>query len=91
MTFLSVRLMDLTGDEPPHLDLQGRTAQVSAWFGLNAGRLETHVVEKADITRERRRQVAAEALQTAERIDEAAQDYEIIGRELSVDRVSNFK
>ena len=91
LTFFTVRLMDLSTTEPPDLSLQGRATQVSAWFVQNSERLATHVVDDADVTKEQRRQLATAALRAAERRDEVAQDYQIIGRELSVDRVSTFK
>ena len=91
LTFFTVRLLELTTTEPADLNLQGRASQVSAWFVQNAERLEIHVTDEADVTSEQRRQLATEALRSAQRRDEVAQDYEIIGRELSVDRVSTFK
>ena len=91
LTFFTVRLLELNTTEPADLDLQGRATQVSGWFMQNAERLGIHVADEAGVTREQRRQLATEALRSAEQRDEVAEDYEIISRELSVDRISAFK
>ena len=90
LAFFTVRLMDLTRDTMPVLNLWGSARQVAAWFTSNAERLEGHVLEQAEMTMEQRRALAADALKAAERTDEIAEDYQTIGRELSPDRVSDF-
>ena len=90
LDFFTVRLMELTRDTMPVLNLRGSARQVSAWFMNNVERLESHILEQADVTMEQRRALAADALKAAERTDEIAEDYQIIGRELSPDRVSAF-
>lgn len=91
LAFFTVRLMELLTDRIPELDLRGSAEQVSGWFAAHSERLEKYVSEDPNMTRTQRRELAAEALQAAIRRDEVAEDYEILGRELSADRVSAFQ
>ena len=91
LTLFAVRLMEISGEQMQTLDLHGRARQVLRWFENNAARLENHVRDVPALTVEERREFATAALRAAVRRDEVAEDHEIIGRELSADRLSTFE
>ena len=91
LMFFTLRLMELSSDTMPTFDLHGRAQRALDWFIDNSERAGAYVRAELDSTLEQRREFATEALRSAVRRDEVAEDYEIIGRELSADRVSAFK
>ena len=91
LLFLALRLMELSSDTMPTLNLHGRAGRALDWFGNNWELVGPYVQAQLDLTLDQRRDYAIEALQSAVRNDEVAEDYEIIGRELSDTRVSALK
>ena len=91
LMFFSLRLMELSSNAMPILDLHGRAQRALDWFINNSESVGAYVRAGLDPTSEQRREFATEALRSAVHRDEVAEDYEIIGRELSATRVSAFK
>ena len=91
LTFFSLRLLELSSDKMPSFDLRGRAQRALDWFIGNSETVEAYVRDEPDLTLEQRREFATEALRSAVRGDEVAEDFDIIGRELSANRVSAFK
>ena len=89
--FFTLRLMELSSDTMPTLDLHGRAQRALDWFINNSEAVGAYVRAELDLTLEQRRGLAIGALRAAVRRDEVTEDYEIIGRELSETRVSGFK
>ena len=89
--FFTLRLMELSSDDMPTFDLHGRAQRALDWFIENSGSVGGYVRDEPDLTLEQRREFATEALRSAVRGDEVAEDFDIIGRELSANRVSAFK
>ena len=90
LTFFAVRLMELSSDAMPVIDLQGTANEVLSWFESNADRLLPFVSDQPDATREHRREWAAGVLRAAVKRDEIAEDNRIIASELSPERVAGF-
>ena len=90
LTFFAVRLMELSSDAMPVIDLQGTANEVLSWFESNADRLLSFVSDQPDATREHRREWAAGALRAAVKRDEIAEDDRVIASELSPERVAGF-
>ena len=86
----TLRLMELCSDTMSSVDLRGRSKQVLDWFTSHAESIEGYLRGDAALTWQQSRDCAEEALRVAVRNDEVAEDYEIIGRELSAARVSTF-
>ena len=55
LTFFAIRLMELSSDEIPVIDLHGAASQVLTWFEPNADRLLPFVSDQPGGTREQRR------------------------------------
>ena len=91
LLFFALRLMELSSDTVPNLDLHGRAQWALVWFTNNSESVQAYVRAEPEPTLEQRRELAAEALRSAVRRDEVTEDYEIIGRELSEIRISTFK
>ena len=91
LTFFAIRLMELSSDEMPALDLHGTANQILSWFKSNADRLLHFVSEQPGTTGDQRREWAAEALMAAVRTDEANEENRIITSELSTEWVASFK
>ena len=92
LSFIAVRLMELSSDTMPVLNLRGSAQRVLDWFTANSEGLE-HFAESRpqEPTIEERRVLCAKALQEAVRQDKVDSDYEIIRRELSTKRIADFK
>ena len=90
LTYFSVRLLELATSQMPSLDLHGSSERVLNWFTANSGRLETHAQDDPDASTGDRRERAIGALRDAVRRDEAAEDEDIIERELSAERTAAF-
>ncbi len=91
LLFFALRLVELSSDTMPAIDLRGRAQQVLDWFINNSESVGAYARAEVDPTLKQRRELAAEALRSAIHRDELAEDYEIIGREISETRVSDFK
>ena len=91
LTFFAVRLVELSSNTMPAIDLHGTANQVLSWFATNADRLLPFVSEPSEATREQLRDWAAGALRAAVKRDEIAEDDRIIGSELSPERVASFR
>ena len=91
LTFFAVRLVELSSNTMPAIDLHGTANQVLSWFESNADRLLPFVSERPEATREQRRDWAAGTLRAAVKRDEIAEDDRIIASELSPERVANFR
>ena len=91
LTFFALRLLELSACKMPTLDFRGRAQQVLDWFDGNWESVGAYVPDEPDLTLDQRREFAIEALRAAVHRDEVAEDYDIIGRELSAGRVSAFK
>ena len=90
LAFFAVRLMELIAIDDISIDLHGRAAQVSQWFANNVTRVEQHIQADAGENLNERRELAEESLKYAIRRDQISEDYNIIERSLSPDRVLNF-
>jgi len=91
LTFFTLRLMELSSDNMSAFDLHGKAERTLDWFSNNAQSVGSFVRAESEVTLEQRREFATKALRSAVRRDETAEDYEIIGRELSETRVSTFR
>ena len=91
LLFFALRLMELSSDATAALDLHGRAQRALDWFINNSEWVRPYVRVEFDLTLDQCREFATEALQSAVRRDGVAEDYEIIGRELSETRVSALK
>ena len=91
LMFFALRLLELTSDSMPSFGLQGRSQRVLDWFTNNVGSIEHYVQTDLAPTLQERRELARRALLAAVREDEIAEDYEIIGREISSVRVSTLR
>ena len=91
LMFFVLRLLELTSDSIRSFGLRGRSQRVLDWFTNNAGSIEHFLPKDVAPTLRERRELARRALLAAVREDEIAEDYEIIGREISAARVSTFR
>ena len=90
LAFFTIRLMELLTTQGETLNLHGRANQVLAWFSNNSERVQHLVHIDPEASLEGRREFAVEALRLAVRFDEGAEEIEIIGRELSPERIRAF-
>ena len=90
LTFFAIRLLELITDDTPPLNLHGHAGQVLSWFEGNVERLEPYVAADPERDMEERRNLAIDALQGAVRVDEVAEERDIIARKLSEDRLAGF-
>ena len=105
LTFFAVRLMELVTEETPAVNLRGNARRTVEWFTTNSGRLLDSVQPETDLsvipidsnlrpgpelTLERRRELAAELLNSAVGQDIGQEENEIIQSGLSEDRISTF-
>jgi len=90
LLFFSLRLLELTGELLPELDLHGEAQGVLGWFTENAESLEPYVRAGPEADMGTRRKRALAALEAAVRRDEAAGDEDVIRRPLSGDAVAAF-
>ena len=90
LAFFAVRLMELITAQDIAIDLHGRAAQVSQWFANNIARVEQHIQADAGENLNERRELAEESLRSAIRRDQISEEYNIIERSLSPERVLNF-
>lgn len=91
LMFFVLRLMDLASDPMRNFGLRGRSQRVLDWFTNNVESIEQFVHDSLASDLADRRELARRALLAAVREDEIAEDYEIIGRELSTARVSALR
>ena len=91
LMWFTLRLMELSSDTMPRVDLHGKSQQVLNWFTKHVESIGCYVHADLSLTLQRRRERATEALRSAVRRDEVAEDCDIISRELSAARVSALK
>ena len=91
LKFFTLRLIELSSDSMSSLDMHGVADRVFAWFMDNADSIEKYVQTESALTLQQRRKLATDALDAAVHRDRVAEDYNIIGRNLSEDRVATFK
>ena len=90
LMFFTLRLVELSSETMESFDLHGRAQRALDWFIDNSEQVGDYVRAEIDPTLDQRLKFAKEALSSAIRRDKIAEDYEIIGRVLSVDRVIAF-
>ena len=90
LIFFVVRLIELSSDAMPPLDLGGDAERILNWFKANSERLRDYVNLESPVLEEHL-DSAESVLQDAVKQDEANEDYQIISSELSPNRLSNFK
>ena len=90
LTSFAIRLMELCSEPVQNLDLHGRAQQVLNWFTGNSARLQDYVRASPSPTVEERHEMAMAALNAAVLRDEVAEDYVVIGLNLSEDRIASF-
>ena len=90
-TFLTVRIMELVDETTPVLNLHGDAKRTLDWFLANSDRLERFVQGTPDLGVSQKRELATKVLRQAVRLDEIEEDHEIIRRELSDERIADFK
>ena len=91
LMFFMLRLIELSSDTKPTLDLHGRAQRALEWFINNWESVGAYVRAELDPPLEQRREFATEALRSAVHRDEVAEDYKVIERGLSETRVSDLK
>ncbi len=89
--FFTLRLMELSSEPMPTLDLHSRAQRVLDWFNSNSEAVRPYVRTELDPAPEQRHEFAAETLNSAVHRDEVTADYEVIERNLSEVRISTFK
>ena len=89
-TFFAIRMMEIVTEAKPHIDLRGESKRTLDWFNNNSQRLVRHVGEDARITVQRRRELVAEMLEEAIINDSIQEDLNIVGWNLSEERISDF-
>ena len=89
-TFFAIRMMEIVTDPKPTIDLHGESQRTLDWFTINSERLERHVVAGPGITVHRRRELVTEVLEEAVISDSIQEDLNIIGWNISEERISDF-
>ena len=89
-TFFAIRMMEIVTDPRPNINMHGESQRTLDWFTNNSERLERHVVTDPGITVQRRRELVVEALEEAVTSDSIQQDLDIIGWNLSKEKISDF-
>lgn len=89
-TFFAIRMMEIVTDPKPTINLHGESQRTLDWFTNNSERLEQHVAEDPGITIQRRRELVVETLEEAVINDSIQEDLNIIGWDLSEERMSDF-
>ena len=88
LTWFAVRLIELSTELQQGLNLHGKANQIKDWFERESEGLETYALAAPEKSEQERRELATAALKSATYADEVAEDYAIIGRDLSFGRVS---
>ena len=91
LTGFAIRFMEFSDEHMEAPDFHGSAQQVLKWFEENIGPLEKYVRDVPALGMEKRRELAISTLRAAVRRDVVEEDYEIIRRELSPDRVGAFE
>ena len=90
-TFFAVRTMELVNEATPVLNLHGNAKRILDWFLANSERLERFVQDIPGFSIASRRELAITVLRQAVRLDEIEEDRKIIQRQLSNERIAEFK
>ena len=91
LAFFAVRLMELANDSTVSLNVHGHASRILDWFNANSVQLENCVQDTPNLDIEQKREFAVAILQASVARDTAEEEREIVGRELSEDRVSAFR
>ena len=91
LAFFTLRLLELSSETIPTIDLRGRAKQVLDWFNDNSHWVNDYSYSEIGLSSEQRINNGAAALRSAVQRDDVAEDYDIIKRNLSTERISNFK
>ena len=91
LSFFTLRLLESSSAGTQDFNLYGTAQRALDWFVNNSESVRAYVQDERELTSEQRREFATEVLRSAVRRDEIAEDYDIIGRELSPTRASAFK
>ena len=91
LTLFTLRLIELSADTMPSVELQGKSRQVLDWFRNHARSIDGYVRADPTLTLQQRRELAEVALKAAVRSAEIAEDYTIISSEISSGRVSTLR
>ena len=89
-TFFAIRMMEIVTDPRPSINLHRSAQRTLDWFTNNSERIERHVVAKAGFTVQRSHELVVEALAEAVTNDSIQEDLDIIGWNLSEERISEF-
>ena len=84
----AVLLMEMAGDATLNLNVRGNAQYVLDWFARNAEGLEPFLGDTSSVSAQQRREFAIEILKKAARMDLAEEDFRIINREFSAERIS---
>ena len=90
LAFFAIRLMELVTTRYGTLDLRSTATKVLEWFSSNSERMQPLVHIDPEATVEERRNLAIEALRQAILGDKITEEYDMIQRDLSPERVSGF-
>ena len=90
LTFFAIRMMEIVSDPKLTINLHGESQRTLDWFTNNSERLERHVAEGPGIRIQRRRELVVETLEEAVINDSIQEDLNIIGWDLSEERMSDF-
>ena len=90
LRWFAIRLIELLTEPQRTFNLHGKAKQILDWFERSSDGLETYARDVPELNIDDKLEFAIAALQTAAHADEVAEDYAIIGSELSTDRVSAF-
>ena len=88
LTCFAVLLMEMAGDATLDLNLRGNAQYILGWFVRNAEGLEPFLGDTSAVSAQQRREFAIEILRKAARRDVAEEDFRIISREFSAERIS---
>ena len=89
-TFFAIRMMEIITDPKPSINLHGESQRTLDWFTSNSGQLERHVVAGPEITMARRRELVIEMLEASVTNDFIQEDLNIIGWNLSEEKIAAF-
>lgn len=90
LSFFAIRMMEIITDPKPTIYLHGESQRILDWFVGNSERLERHVVAGPEITMTRRRELVIEMLEASVINDSIQEDLDIIGWNLSEEKVAAF-
>lgn len=90
LLFFAVRLIELSTESMPVLDLEGKAQKVFMSFRQNSKWLGPYVIVEHDHSAEQKRELASNALKASVHRDQEAEDWDVIERDLNHQRISCF-